>query len=732
MESRFGHDFSRVPSGAQPKHGITQPGDNYEREADRLAEDVMRAPEPRRQRGPDPEAKGFSGVDFSRVRVHANARAAEAAQSLGARAFTYGRDIFFAQGEYAPQTAGGRKLLAHELAHVAQQSAAGEPMVARQLEQYETKPTVFTGADIETAAKGSYWEQKVFAAYSTSFVNPVSTRLAADAEERDAVLSTLWNVRPTPLTTETVRLVTIPKRTGVASSKVLAYQFTFTPKPPKSKPGVLDQVKIKFVSEGAAAASSAAPPPAAAYKASSHGLSFGGFPGNDIDAYWKAHPEEQRQVFNFIDNVAPDPFDQIITTEVSPPAGSKALPQKASFQVKGSKTGGSVQDLEIKFLGALPTTEVKPPAGYNDKDRLDLKIEELQTTEHKTKKDKLGAISGLDKLPADEKAPVKYVIWQYFGNGTRNAEVDAVVPVMTTGRRIFYTLRFKSGNDVEVERVAEEGTGAGKMSLTGLDVARARGFKDNSADPAALTTWLKKRYPSVTPTGKTVEELRQSANTNMQAEAGKPNWFKKNYDLTVLPQADGQTRLQTTHGIPAALTADVKDFTSKDLNVFEFALQTMTDAFLALVKGVRLIRKTLGFVFDGATKKYKPDADLSGLALQKGSDKSIAIFDKATQGDEHLFLGGKGGVRQEATMTAAHEFGHIVEEQAGIKKAFGDFVKKNNIKPVTWYAAKQPADDFFTEAFALYHTDPEWMKTNLPLLHAWFEQLGKTGTPPPP
>jgi hypothetical protein len=65
------------------------------------------------------------GSDFSSVRVHDHDRAAEAARSLQARAFTLGRDVVFGAGEYAPATPAGRRLLAHELTHVVQQSSAG-------------------------------------------------------------------------------------------------------------------------------------------------------------------------------------------------------------------------------------------------------------------------------------------------------------------------------------------------------------------------------------------------------------------------------------------------------------------------------------------------------------------------------------------------------------------------------------------------------------------------------
>ena len=65
------------------------------------------------------------GHDFSSVRVHTDDRAAASAASRLARAYTIGRDVVFGRGEYAPGTSAGRHLLAHELAHVVQQSRGG-------------------------------------------------------------------------------------------------------------------------------------------------------------------------------------------------------------------------------------------------------------------------------------------------------------------------------------------------------------------------------------------------------------------------------------------------------------------------------------------------------------------------------------------------------------------------------------------------------------------------------
>jgi hypothetical protein len=63
------------------------------------------------------------GYDFSQVRIHTDARAAEAARTLNARAFTIGQDVVFGAGQYGPGTPVGKRLLAHELTHVIQQSS---------------------------------------------------------------------------------------------------------------------------------------------------------------------------------------------------------------------------------------------------------------------------------------------------------------------------------------------------------------------------------------------------------------------------------------------------------------------------------------------------------------------------------------------------------------------------------------------------------------------------------
>ena len=64
------------------------------------------------------------GHNFGHVRIHTDAQAAKSAQAVNALAYTVGNEIVFGAGQYAPDTSAGRKLIAHELTHVVQQSRA--------------------------------------------------------------------------------------------------------------------------------------------------------------------------------------------------------------------------------------------------------------------------------------------------------------------------------------------------------------------------------------------------------------------------------------------------------------------------------------------------------------------------------------------------------------------------------------------------------------------------------
>jgi len=148
-------------AGIQAKPRVSEPGDSYEQEADRVADAVMAAsahvpvaaapPLIQRATGPSngsaletlPPSVGHTlasagspldatlrsdmeqrfGYDFSAVRVHTDAHAEASAWAMNARAYTLGNHIVFGEPGFRPASSEGRHLLAHELTHVVQQTA---------------------------------------------------------------------------------------------------------------------------------------------------------------------------------------------------------------------------------------------------------------------------------------------------------------------------------------------------------------------------------------------------------------------------------------------------------------------------------------------------------------------------------------------------------------------------------------------------------------------------------
>lgn len=83
------------------------------------------------------------GHDFSRVRVHTDAKAAESARTVNALAYTVGRDVVFGARQYKPGTGEGRQLLAHELVHVLQQPhVSSNPMQTLSLSEPSAKSEI--------------------------------------------------------------------------------------------------------------------------------------------------------------------------------------------------------------------------------------------------------------------------------------------------------------------------------------------------------------------------------------------------------------------------------------------------------------------------------------------------------------------------------------------------------------------------------------------------------------
>ncbi|MCP4933169.1 MAG: DUF4157 domain-containing protein, partial [bacterium] len=112
------------------------------------------------------QMEGQFGADFGNVRVHTDGESDTLNQSLQAKAFTTGSDIFFRQGEYDTSSTEGQKLVAHELTHVVQQGGTQRKPVQPQMtvnppgDQYEQEADAaaeqaVTGAQTQTAAPPS-------------------------------------------------------------------------------------------------------------------------------------------------------------------------------------------------------------------------------------------------------------------------------------------------------------------------------------------------------------------------------------------------------------------------------------------------------------------------------------------------------------------------------------------------------------------------------------------------
>jgi hypothetical protein len=223
--------------GLQTKLKISEPGDQYEQEADRIADEVMRMPEPEVQRQVEPgeeeeeervqrqaisagtqantnakpetsgapsiihevlaspgqpldaETRSFMesrfGHNFSLVRVHTDPHAAESAQAVNAVAYTVGHEVVFGNNRYMPQSLEGKRLLAHELTHVLQQENAQQtganpnstPALFRRVGGVNCPPNVFGAPDDPRANLESVDPIAV------ELANQAADSLAADAEE---------------------------------------------------------------------------------------------------------------------------------------------------------------------------------------------------------------------------------------------------------------------------------------------------------------------------------------------------------------------------------------------------------------------------------------------------------------------------------------------------------------------------------------------------------------------
>jgi hypothetical protein len=113
------------PASAKPSGSLGAPRRrSVEAVAPPIVHEALRSPGEPLDAGTRGVMEARFGHDFSRVRIHAGARAAESAEAVNSLAYTVGQQVVFGASQYAPQTARGSALLAHELTHTMQQPSA--------------------------------------------------------------------------------------------------------------------------------------------------------------------------------------------------------------------------------------------------------------------------------------------------------------------------------------------------------------------------------------------------------------------------------------------------------------------------------------------------------------------------------------------------------------------------------------------------------------------------------
>ena len=164
------------------------------------------------------------GLNLGHVRVHADAAADVSARAVGARAYTVGPAIVFAHGHYAPGSAEGDRLIAHELGHVLQSTRAGHTALRRQPQDQDAEPA--PGADTAPEAPMSRADEIALSRSSsgefTGGANPLTLSLynfAIDSgtlkPEHQSVLSELGHLLSARATVPTmVRAVGFTDSTG--------------------------------------------------------------------------------------------------------------------------------------------------------------------------------------------------------------------------------------------------------------------------------------------------------------------------------------------------------------------------------------------------------------------------------------------------------------------------------------------------------------------------------------
>ncbi|MHC5753793.1 MAG: eCIS core domain-containing protein [Nostoc sp.] len=419
----LGHDISRISlRRPQTKLTVNEPGDIYEQEADSVAQLVMqRMSEPvqsiqrealseeedqlqmksladsitplvQRQGGgrtaatseletsiqqargngqpladdiKHPMEQAF-GADFGGVRVHTDAQSNRLNESIQARAFTTGQDVFFRQGEYSPGSDAGKELLAHELTHVVQQNgSAVQPKslyVAPKENKLQTKvPTTSAGYGLAIQLRENFQKPSD----EDNQKNLESKTDTKNGEQQNQATTEKHQAIPTP-PDDGGNAATDPpptKKVGAAVTQKQVEVGGNQPKEPESKDTKANTDKVdsqqQAQSKGADVAKGAADLPGG-----NAGKAIAALPGANIASTSVKLPDAAADGKKAPTSPEDDPGFQAVvgtTKEVAghekkhPPANSKAQEAQAAAQPPGNEVDSKAQANQVGEMQQAPT-----------------------------------------------------------------------------------------------------------------------------------------------------------------------------------------------------------------------------------------------------------------------------------------------------------------------------------------------------------------------------------------
>ncbi len=417
----LGHDISRISlRRPQTKLTVNQPGDIYEQEADSVAQLVMqRMSEPvqsiQREALPEEEdqlqmksladsitplvqrqgggrtavtseletsiqqARGNGqpladdikqpmeqafGADFGSVRVHTDAQSNSLNESIQARAFTTGQDVFFRQGEYSPESNAGKELLAHELTHVVQQNGSAVQPKSLHLAPKENKlqtkalPTTSEGHGLAIQLRENFQKPSD----EDNHKNLESKTDTENGEQQNQATTEKHQAIPTP-PNDGGNAVTDPpptKKVGAAVTQKQVEVGGNQPKEPESKDTKANTEKVDSQQQ----AQSKGGLPGADLPGGNAGKAIAELPGANVASTTVKLPDAAVDAKKAPNSPEDDPAFQAVvgtTKEVAgqkkkhPPANSKAQEAQAAAQPPGNEVDSKAQANQVGEMQQAPT-----------------------------------------------------------------------------------------------------------------------------------------------------------------------------------------------------------------------------------------------------------------------------------------------------------------------------------------------------------------------------------------